>query len=242
MHVIKLSCHFVSIIISTYNQTIVVYTFQIHFNEKHNNITLNTFQWKHNSIVRLHHKVSISLHLHLLQLDLQLSLAMDCKVLPGRLVLHYTMPNILTSTSFLVYLAFVYQSLSSLYSKRFLWDSCPANSLVIPEGVFLYSLDLVLFELWHGARSCINIYPFCRNITHSHVISLSWIISLWYFALSMLPFTFLWRYWPLLLMTPQICTLAGNFTVVWINLAWYFTFCLRQTRKWRRLLWLWNTD
>ena len=44
MHVIKFSCHFVSIIISTYNQTIVVYTFQIHFNEKHNNITLNTFQ------------------------------------------------------------------------------------------------------------------------------------------------------------------------------------------------------
>ena len=26
---------------------------------------------------------------------------------------------------------------------------------------------LVLLELWHGTRSCIKIYPFCGNITHS---------------------------------------------------------------------------
>ena len=87
---------------------------------------------------------------------------------------------------------------------------------------------LVLLELWHGSKFCIKVYPFWRNTKHSQGISLSWIISLWYFALSMLPFTFLWKDWPLLLMALQICTLAGNFTVVWINLAWFFTLCLRQ--------------
>ena len=27
---------------------------------------------------------------------------------------------------------------------------------------------LVLLELYHEARSCIKIYPFCEHITHSH--------------------------------------------------------------------------
>ena len=35
-------------------------------------------------------------------------------------------------------------------------------------GISLHSWHvLVLLELWHGARSCIKIYPFCRNTTHS---------------------------------------------------------------------------
>ena len=63
----------------------------------------------------------------------------------------------------------------------------------------------------------------------------------WYFVLPMFPFTFLRRDWPLLPMAPQTCTLFGNFTEVWIHLAWYFSFYLRQTRQWHRLLWLWNT-
>ena len=45
-------------------------------------------------------------------------------------------------------------------------------------GIPLHSLNvLVLLELWHGAISCINIYPFCGITTHSHNISISWIIS-----------------------------------------------------------------
>ena len=27
---------------------------------------------------------------------------------------------------------------------------------------------LSILELWHGALSCINIYPFCGNTMHSH--------------------------------------------------------------------------
>ena len=32
---------------------------------------------------------------------------------------------------------------------------------------------LVLLQVLHGARSCIKTDPFCRNTTHSHVISMS---------------------------------------------------------------------
>ena len=49
---------------------------------------------------------------------------------------------------------------------------------------------LVLLEPWHGAISCIKIYPFCWNTAHSHTILISWIISLLYFVLSIIPFTF----------------------------------------------------
>ena len=126
------------------------------------------------------------------------------------------------------------------FSMRFMSGKFPVNS---STGIPLQCRNiLVLLELWHGARSCLKIYPFCLNTTHLDAMSISWIISLWYFALSMLPLTFLWRDRPLLLMAPQTWTLAGNFTVVWIHLAWYFAFCLRQTRQWRQLLWLWNTD
>ena len=40
------------------------------------------------------------------------------------------------------YTAFGYQSLSSLYSKCSLWDSCLANSLVILEWVFFSILEM----------------------------------------------------------------------------------------------------
>ena len=45
-----------------------------------------------------------------------------------------------------------------------------------------------------------------------------------------------------LLMAPKTCKLTGDLTVVWIHFAWYFSIYLRQTRLWRRLLWLSNTD
>ena len=73
------------------------------------------------------------------------------------------------------------------------------------------------------------------------IFTILWLISLCYFSLSMLPFTFLWSDMPLLLMASQTCTLTGDLTVVWIHLAWYFSDCLRRTQQWRRLLWLWNT-
>ena len=44
--------------------------------------------------------------------------------------------------------------------------------------LLIISNVLVLFELCSAARSCIMIYPFCGNTTHSYVISISWIISL----------------------------------------------------------------
>ena len=71
---------------------------------------------------------------------------------------------------------------------------------------------LVLLELWHGGISCIKIYPFCGNTTHSHNILLSWIILLWYSALSM-SIHFSLRDRHLLQMAPQTCTLTGDFTV-----------------------------
>ena len=46
----------------------------------------------------------------------------------------------------------------------------------------------------------------------------------------------------LLLIAPKTCTLTGDFTVVWIHLACCLSFCLRQWRHKRRLLWLRNTD
>ena len=81
-------------------------------------------------------------------------------------------------------------------------------------GIPLHSWNvLVLLELWHGARSCKKIYPFFCKTMNSHSISIAWIISHWYFALFMLPFTFLGRDSHLLIMVPQTCTLTGDFTV-----------------------------
>ena len=85
----------------------------------------------------------------------------------------------------------------------------------------------------------IKFYTWPRNAFTYHFNILNNIT--WYFVLPMLRFTFLRRDWSLLLMAPQTCTLTGDFTVVWIHLAWYFSFYLRQTRQWRRLLWLWYT-
>ena len=56
----------------------------------------------------------------------------------GRLVLHYTTLHIPASTSLLSNTEVGYHSLSSLYSKFFLWNYFLANSLTISEQVFLY--------------------------------------------------------------------------------------------------------
>ena len=81
-------------------------------------------------------------------------------------------------------------------------------------GIPLHSWNvLLLLELGHGVRSCIKIYLLFGNTTNSHNISIALIISLWYFSLSMLPFTFLGRDMHLLLMAPQTYTLTGDFTV-----------------------------
>ena len=120
------------------------------------------------------------------------------------------MLHILTSTSLLLYMAFGYQSLS-LYLKRSLLGFMSGEFLGHSStNIPLHSRnDLVFLELWHDAWSCIQIYSFCGNTTHSLVISIPWMKSLWYFALSMLPFTFLRRDRPLLLIAPQTCTRTG---------------------------------
>ena len=101
--------------------------------------------------------------------------------------------------------------------------SCHLTSLV----ALLLIPPLYISLLWEQNASTCH-FNIMNNIT-------------WYFVLTMLPFTFLRRDLSLLLMAPHTCTLTGNFTVVWIHLAWYFSFYLRQTRQWCRLLWLWNT-
>ena len=163
------------------------------FNRKHNNkLQLDTFERNHNNIlVRLHHRFSNSLHLILLYKDLQYSLAWNCKDLLGRLVLHYTMCHILDPISLLFYMEFECQWLSLLYSKRSLWDSCLVNSQAIPEQIFLYILWMFYYLKSYGmARD--HAYRYSPSFgLQRNVISISWIRSLWYFALSMYPFTFL---------------------------------------------------
>ena len=121
-----LSCHFIFI----NHQTTFVYKYQLHSNENTKthfkyipkktqqppsikciqNTTTYLYAYIINSVYRC-----IS---PLLFKDLHLSLAWNCKVLLGRLVLHYTMRHILDATSLLFYMEFGYQSLSLLYSKR----------------------------------------------------------------------------------------------------------------------------
>ena len=103
-------------------------------------------------------------------------------------MLNYTTFHKLAYLSLHFYMAFGYQSLSSLYSKRFLWDLCLENSLVILEWNVL-----VLLELWHGARSHIKIYLFFGNTTNSHNISIAWIISLWFFCTIHVTIHFSWK-------------------------------------------------
>ena len=63
------------------------------------------------------------------------------------------------------------------FSMVFLSRQFPSHSIT---GIPLHSWNaLVLLELWHGVIS------FWCNTTHSHNISISWIISLQYFELSM---------------------------------------------------------
>ena len=100
-------------------------------------------------------------------------------------MLHYTTVHILASTSIL----FKWHLVTNLFiifqtfSMVFMSHQLPSLSRT---GFPLQSWNgLVLLELRHGAISCIVIYPFCGNTMHSHNISISWIMSLWYFPLSM---------------------------------------------------------
>ena len=80
-------------------------------------------------------------------------------------MLHFTKLHILASTSLLLNTAVGYQYLSSL-SFKLISGEYPGHFRTITS---LHSRHvLVLLELYHVARSCIKIYPFCRHITHSH--------------------------------------------------------------------------
>ena len=128
-------------------------------------------------------------------------------------MLQFTSLHILAPTSSLVHSIWLQISFFinfQTFSMEFISGEFPGHSRM---GFPLQSRNvLVLLELWHVARSWIKIYPFCGNTTHSHFISTSCIISLWYFAVSLLPFTFFRRDRPLLLMATQTCTLTGDFT------------------------------
>ena len=140
-------------------------------------------------------------------------MALNCKALPGCLVVQFTSLHILAPTSSLVHSIWLQISLFIIFqtfSMKFISDKFPGHSRM---GIPLKSRnDLAILALWHVARSWIKIYPFCGNTTHSHFISISCIISLWYFAVSLLPFTFLRRDRPLLLVATQTCRLTGDFT------------------------------
>ena len=80
-------------------------------------------------------------------------------------MLHFTTVHIHASTSLLLNTAVGYQYLNSLSSKL-ISGEYPGHIRTI---VSLHSRHvLVLLELYHVTRSCIKIYPFCGNITHSH--------------------------------------------------------------------------
>ena len=80
-------------------------------------------------------------------------------------MLHFTTLHILASTSLLLNTAVGYQYFSSLSSKL-ISGKYPDHFRTI---ISLHSRhSLVLLELYHVARSCIKICPFCGHITHSH--------------------------------------------------------------------------
>ena len=80
-------------------------------------------------------------------------------------MLHFITLHILASTSLLLNTAVGYQYLSSLSSKL-ISGEYPGHFRTI---ISLHSRHvLVLLELYHVARSCIKIYPFCGHITHPH--------------------------------------------------------------------------
>ena len=128
-------------------------------------------------------------------------------------MVQFTSLHILAPTSSLVHsiwLQIYFFIIFQTFSMKFISCESPGHSRM---GIPLQSRNvLLLLELWHVARSWIKTYPFCGNTTHSHFISISCSISLWYFALSLLPFIFLRRDMPLLLMATQTCTRTGDFT------------------------------
>ena len=169
--------------------------------------TLNTFQWKHyNTLVRLHHKVSIAPPFALIRSEILLGIELlsssrtfGCYTIHTHFHVSSFIHSIwLPISFFIIFETFLMGSMSG----EFLGHS--RTGIPLPSTNVLVSI-----ELWHGARSCIQIFSTCGNTTHSLVISIPWIISLWYFALSMLPFTFLRRDRPRLLIAPQPCTLTG---------------------------------
>ena len=83
-------------------------------------------------------------------------------------ILYHASHSCFQTSSF--YTRFGYQSHSALYSKRsplgFMSCEFPGHSRT---GIPLHSMNvLVLLELCHSARSCIKIYSFYGNTTHSH--------------------------------------------------------------------------
>ena len=82
-------------------------------------------------------------------------------------MLHYTTLHILASTSLLLITTFGYNvPIFQMFAMEFTPGEFLGHSRT---GITLHSRNvLVLLEIWHCARSYINLYPSCGNTTHSH--------------------------------------------------------------------------
>ena len=126
-------------------------------------------------------------------------------------MLLYATVHMLATISLLFYMAFGYQSLSSLNSKRSLWYACLANPLVILEPGSITFLE---------CSSTFRVMAW-RNFMYKD-ISLHNAFT-YYFKIMdntppcvlhyQCPFTFLCSDRHLLLIAQQTCTFNGDFTI-----------------------------
>ena len=119
------------------------------------------------------YKVSICSTFLCFHISFYLYLVLNCLILSGRSVLHYTILHTLAPTSLLLNMAVV-TNLFLHYIPNVLYgiDFWP-NPWLFQNGYFVTFKECsILLDLWNGVRSCIKIYPFCWSTTHSHYSSL----------------------------------------------------------------------
>lgn len=99
---------------------------------------------------------------------------------------------------------------------------------------------VTFFALWHGAESCINTNSWFPNQSLACRSNLSW-STCKYWSWRMVPLTIWRRPFPLQLMTPQIMTDKGCFTLSTIQSLWNFssgllrTNCVQSCKIWIEL-------
>ena len=139
---------------------------------------LNTFQRKHNNIlkyiplkipVRLHYKLSIRCtSMCIIRSAILLGIELFSSPRTFRATLYHASYACFYVSSFKQgsWLPISFFIIFQTFSMEFISPEFPSHFIT---GFSLHSMQvLVLLELLHGARSCIKIYPFCGNTTHSH--------------------------------------------------------------------------